>query len=486
MKTYFNSIKVFFLTLILAITSSCSKDFLDEPQNTAGLPESIVFSDREIVQSFVTGIFDRYKSQWDDDLADGVNNSDPDTGGLYAMYFARAIKGNDLIQGPSLFTFDYAHENREPTYRRTSFTWTFNYEIINYANVLINGIENSSLDEDTKKEFIALGKTIRAFHYFQLALEFAPNYNNDRNVAKIPIYTEPATGASEGNPPSPLSDVYYLIVSDLKSAISDLPETRLGKSYINKSVANGLLARVLLVTQDDWDLASAAAKSAYGGNAATAVISSSWGNGFDDLSDQEWIWGLFQDGSNETNFYWLSPHVVMDHLTLSYQATYVNTNFRDKFSDTDVRKLFLDIYNSATPYREFITTKFAFSFGADAPFMRKSEMVLIDAEAQYNLGNEDIARDLLFALQKERDPNAIISSNNGNALLNEILLERRKELYGEIGVEWFDAKRLRRPINRDAVHRVVINVPADSELFYLEIPQSEIDANPNMPSNINN
>ncbi|MDD7885556.1 RagB/SusD family nutrient uptake outer membrane protein [Flavivirga sp. 57AJ16] len=486
MKTYNKlNIKLLFAVLLVHFLSSCSKEFLDEPQNTAGLPEPIVFSDREIVQSFITGIYDRYKGQWDDDLADDVNESDPDTGGLYAMYFARTAKGNDLILAPTFYRFDYAHDNRQPTYRRTSFTWTFNYEIINYANLLINGLANSSLDDVTKKEFTAVGKTIRAFHYFQIALEFAPNYNTDRTSTRIPIYTEPATGASVGNPPSPLTDVYSLILSDLTSAIQDLPEERLGKSYINKAVANGILARVLLVTQDDWSLASSAAKAAYGGTAATAVISSSWGNGFDDLTDQDWLWGHFQNGTNESNYYWMAPHVFMDHLTVSLQNTYINTNFRDTFSDTDVRKLFQDLYNSATPYREFITTKFAFAFESDVPLMRKSEMVLIDAEAQYNLGNEPEARNLLFALQSARDPNATLSVNSGNDLMNEILLERRKELYGEIGVEWFDAKRLRMPINRDAVHRVAVNVPADSELFYLNIPQSEIDANPNMDESLN-
>lgn len=479
-------IRVILFTAVV-VMFSCSKEFLDEPQNTAGLSESVVFSDRSIIQSFVTGIYDRYKGQWDDDLTDGVNNSEVDTGGLYAMYFARTIKGNDLIQAPSVFLFDYAHENRGASFRRVDFTWKFNYEIINYANVLIQGVEtSSSLDEATKKEFIAIGKAHRAFHYFQLALEFAPNYNNDRSVARIPIYTEPATGASEGNPPSPLSDVYNLILSDLKEAIPDLPEERLGKSYINKAVANGILARVLLVTQDDWSLASSSARAAYGGNASSAVVSSNWGNGFDDLSDQDWLWGHFQDGSNESNYYWMSPHVVMDHLTLSYQATYVNTHFRDRFSDTDKRKLFFNYYGSATPYREFITNKFAFSFEADVPLMRKSEMVLIDAEAQYHLSNEDDARTLLFALQSDRDPNAVMSTNTGQDLLDEILIERRKELYGELGVEWFDAKRYRLPIIRDPEHRVPLTVPADSELFYLNILQSEIDANPNMDDSINN
>lgn len=466
---------------------SCSKDFLDEPKNTAGLPESVVFSDRQIVQSFESGIYDRYKSQWDNDLGDGVNDSDVDTGGLYAQYFARTIKGNDLIQAPSWFLFDYAHENREPNFRRTNFTWEFNYEVINYANILIRGVESSpDLDENTKKEFIAVGKVFRAFHYFQLALEFAPNYNNDRSLARIPVYTTPATGASEPKAPSPLSEVYNFILTDLQEAIPDLPEERLGKSYLRKSVANGILARVLLVTQDNWVLASSAARSAYGGNANSAVVSSNWGAGFDDLSDQEWLWGHFQNGTNETNFFWLSPHAMTDHLTLSYQATYINTNFRDKFADTDVRKLFFDIYGSSTPYREFITTKFEFTFASDVPLMRKSEMVLIDAEAQYHLGNEDDARDLLFALQSARDASAALSTNTGQDLLDEILLERRKELYGELGVEWFDAKRYRLPIERDPEHRVVINIPADSELFYLKIPESEIDANPNIDDSINN
>lgn len=492
MKTYNIIYKKFLLVFIATILFSCSKDFLEEPQNTAGLPESIVFSDKEIVQSFITGIYDRYKGQWDDDLTDddlpnnAGNNSSPDTGGLYAMYFARTVKGNDLIQAPSFFLFDYAHDNRAPTYRRTDFTWTFNYEIINYANVLIKGLaESTSLDDVSTKEFTAVAKAIRAFHYFQIALEFAPNYNNDRTVARIPIYTEPATGASEGNAPSPLSDVYDLILSDLKAAIPDLPEERLGKSYINKSVANGILARVLLVTQDDWNLAASSAKAAYGNDAASAVVSSNWANGFDELSDQDWLWGHFQNGTSESNFYWLSPHSMTDHIGDGYDATYINTNFRDMFSDTDVRKLFEDLYNSSTPYREFVTTKFVFTFASDVPLMRKSEMVLIDAEAQYNLGNEPGARNLLFALQKERDPNATLSTNSGSALMDEILLERRKELYGEIGVEWFDAKRLRLPINRDPEHRVVVNVPVDSELFYLSIPQSEIDANPNMDASLN-
>jgi hypothetical protein len=480
MKNKFNlSTKNKFLLLLAALAlfnTSCSKEFLEEPKNTNGVTAEVVFADRLVVESYITGILRRFRGQY----------SSVDTAGLQSLYFARSVKGNDLIQN-SWYNFDYEHGNREANYRRTIFNWDYNYELINDANVLIKGVEESNLDADSKAEFIAVGKTIRAFSYFQLALDFAPNYTTDKTTSRLPIYTEPATGASEGNPTSSTSAVFDLILSDLKDAVADLPETRLGKSYINKTVAQGLLARVLLVTQDDWDLASSMAKAAYGGNAASAVVSTSYGSGFMDLSDPEWIWGLYQD-EVESTYYYNAPANFTDHISASafYKGTYVNKNFVNKFADTDKRKLFANIYNSSTPYREFITYKFTFDLTEDSAIMRKSEMVLIDAEAQYRSGNEGPSRTLLFALQSDRDPAAVISTNSGQALLDEILLERRKELYGEIGVEFFDAKRYRLPIVRDAVHRVVLTVPADSELFWLKIPQKEIDANPNIDESINN
>ncbi|WP_034041507.1 RagB/SusD family nutrient uptake outer membrane protein [Wocania ichthyoenteri] len=457
------------------VTMGCQKEFLEEPKNTDGVTAEVVFADRAVVEAYITGILRRFRGQY----------SSVDTAGLQSLYFARTVKGNDFIQN-SWYNFDYGHENREPNYRRTIFNWEYNYEIVNYANVLIKGVEESDIDDTSKAEFIAVGKTLRAFSYFQLALDFAPNYTTDSGASRLPIYTEPATGSSEGNPTSPTSAVYDLILSDLKDAVADLPDTRLGKSYINKAVAQGLLARVLLVTQDDWGLASSSAKAAYGGDATSAVVSTSYGSGFMDLSDPEWIWGLYQD-EVESTYYYNAPANFTDHLSASafYKGTYVNKNFVETFADTDKRKLFADIYNSSTPYREFITFKFTFDLTEDSAIMRKSEMVLIDAEAQYHMGNEGPARTILFALQSDRDPNAVMSTNSGQALLDEILLERRKELYGEIGVEFFDAKRYRLPINRDALHRIDIDVPADSELFWLKIPQVEIDVNPNIDDSIN-
>ncbi len=70
-----------------------------------------------------------------------------------------------------------------------------------------------------------------------------------------------------------------------------------------------------------------------------------------------------------------------------------------------------------------ICTKFAFTFDADIPVIRTPEMILIEAEAKYHNGDEAGAHDLLYALQLNRDPDAIKSANTGLDLFGEILVK---------------------------------------------------------------
>ena len=60
-----------------------------------------------------------------------------DSAGLNSIYYARTVKGNDLIQRNTWFTYDYENDNREPTYRRVRFTWNYSYHMIGQTNILI-------------------------------------------------------------------------------------------------------------------------------------------------------------------------------------------------------------------------------------------------------------------------------------------------------------------------------------------------------------
>jgi hypothetical protein len=479
MKNIFSKILIAFMALAMLV--GCSQDFLEEPKPTDGVSEEVVFSSREGVEAFISGIMRRFRGQFPN--AAGVSNTD--SAGVNSLFYARAVKGNDIINSTTHFQFDYSNDNREPINRRTIFTWNYCFYMINQANALINGLEASVLAPADKKELMAYGYALRGFFYHQLVMEFAPTYSFDPNFPAPPIYK----GLSlTGNGMSTVKDVYALIVDDLTKAVDGLTEDRLGKSYINKSVANGILAQVYQV-MGNWPGAETAAKAAYGGNPTAVLDAPGYKTGFKDISNKEWMWGSAQT-SDQSNYYYGFPHAGADQSVNAYFATYINKDFVSLFSATDVRNLFKRKSATITDvndWRYWVTTKYSFAFDSDNPIMRTSEMILIDAEAKFRLQREGEAHDLLFVLQKNRDVNAVKSANTGAALLEEILVERRKELYIEAGVEWFDAKRLRRGITRTGNHRIGTpgNIPADGKRFYLKIPQSEIDANDLIDDSVN-
>ena len=77
------------------------------------------------------------------------------------------------------------------------------------------------------------------------------------------------------------------------------------------------------------------------------------------------------------------------------------------------------------------------------PWMRGAEMALTEAEAQYMLGNEGAARAALNEVQSSRIP-GYTSTASGAALLKEIKVCRRIELFGE-GFSFLDLKRWNEP-----------------------------------------
>lgn len=468
-----NNLNLLLLLFMTCSLISCNEEFLNDPQPTDAVTSSVIFGSREGANAFVSGIMRNFRSQFTATDAAGVNS----------IYYARTVKGNDIIQRATWFSFDYENENREPTYRRVGFSWNYPYYMINQANNLIIGAETSELSDIDKKEIIGQGKALRAFFYFQLAMEFQHTYSYDASLPAPPIYTEVAT---EGNPMSTLTEMYALILEDLSYATTNLTSDRLAKSYINQNVAYGILARVYQ-TMGNWTGAEDAAKKAYGGGTPNSILNNNYTTGFNSIADSEWIWGSAQS-LDQSNYYWGAPHAHADHSVLSYVATFFNNDFVALFSPSDIRNTFSEGYAvPETDYRNYISNKFSFNFDSDHPIIRTAEMLLVEAEAKYHNGDITGAHTLLFALQSKRDATATKSTNIGQALLDEILVERRKELYAEIGVEWFDAKRYRKGITRTGNQRLTgaSSLEADDKRFFLKVPQAEIDANDNITDSVN-
>jgi starch-binding outer membrane protein, SusD/RagB family len=160
--------------------------------------------------------------------------------------------------------------------------------------------------------------------------------------------------------------------------------------------------------------------------------------------------------------------------------------------DDDIRKKLIDASSIETG--RLIPKKFSAGgdkeFNADLVMMRPEEMLLIEAEARARMNDETSARALLKQLRDRRFENPVTVNFSGSELLNEILLERRIELWGE-GFRGFDIKRLKTGVDRNnSNHNPLVartmSLPAGSDKLIYQIPQAEIDANPNIGTAVQN
>ncbi|RYZ51511.1 MAG: RagB/SusD family nutrient uptake outer membrane protein [Chitinophagaceae bacterium] len=155
------------------------------------------------------------------------------------------------------------------------------------------------------------------------------------------------------------------------------------------------------------------------------------------------------------------------------------------YSPTDVRRSLI-LASSPTRGNVKVVNKYPNTSQPDkdeVKLIRLSEVYLIAAEAAYHTNNENLARDYVDAIATRRDPDFTGYTESGPALLQAILTERRKELAFE-GHRYWDLARY----NQDVVRvnlggnysGVPLVIPAGYFRRLLPIPQSELDANPNI------
>ncbi|MEJ7679999.1 MAG: RagB/SusD family nutrient uptake outer membrane protein [Segetibacter sp.] len=221
-----------------------------------------------------------------------ISGGATDAWGYNSIFMARNVKGKDVVLPySSWYSFDYQNENREPTYRRTRFTWYFFYDLINQLNVLIDGTQKSATIIDADKNgLIAEAMALRAYFYFELSREFQFPILKDPNAPGMPIYTTPATADVAGNPRGTLKETYDQINSDIAFALQNLGTGRNLKNQVNLNVAYGMAARIYL-EQGMWAEAEAAAAKAIEGFSLDAAR---YPDNYNGLTSDEVIWGFLK------------------------------------------------------------------------------------------------------------------------------------------------------------------------------------------------
>jgi len=471
--------------------ASCSKNFIDGVKPTDGsLSSSIIFNSKIGVDNALTGIYEL------------IRDYIPSTGrqnmyGWKTSQFNFDMRGDDLISDPAnwwLYENNWTDNSygRITTSARTLQIWSLNYKVINNANAVIAGVPNIPEAQSVKDAFIGEAEALRAWAYFNLVRIYQFTYSKDTTAPGVPIYTEPSGSTTQGQPRAHVSAVYAQIVKDLEDAVTKMTSVRVDKYRINKNVAQGILAQVYLemAPADNSLWAKAQSNAAAAAQGFPLMDANGYKDGFNSVSNGEWMWGLQFNASQSYSYAGFFGYIEPTDITGAagrYNDIYVNSTFVNLFSATDIRNLFDAAPNqsSSSPWKKFVTLKFRDNAtqSGDYVMMRSAEMYLIQAEALAQQGQQQQAIDMLYSLQSERDPNATkTTTTSKQALIDMILVERRKELYAEGGVPFFDMKRYQLPLVRTGIQWSMLNIPANDNRWRWQIPQSEMDANKSLTS----
>lgn len=366
--------------------------------------------------------------------------------------------------------------------------WTNSYNFIYQANSIIGGLNKSkSVGEAVKKQLTGEALFIRAFYLFYLT--------NFYGEIPVPTTTDYVSNAIASNIAVP--QVYEQIVADLVAARDLLNEKYVSANSItetterirpNKFTASALLARVYLF-QKNYSLAELE---------ASKVISHSFYSieSIDDVfkrTSKEAIWQLqMPSGAGTGNTYEGSYFRLTGapNANSQFLCAAISPLLYNQFLPTDLRrsKWISSVTAASVTYRFPWKYKTISTTTIDeyTNVFRLAEVYLTSAEAKANLGKIDEAvLDVNRTRTRAGLPllGSIFPAITPAQLLNEIALERRRELFCEWGMRWMDIRRsndLNNITSVTATHKGITWLPY---MLNWPIPENDIINNPKLKQN---
>ena len=478
-------ISIIALALAAFVSFGCAEDYLDTAPS-ASTSSADIFATTDMVKLAVNGLNKVMNAQYGA-YGQGYNGE-----GTVRLYVGDYL-GNDLMKCNSTGFLNSANGNLYVSNNSSlgGYSWYYYYRLIGNANAIIASVDEAEGSESERQLYKAQALCYRAYAYSNLVQIFGRRWSDGSDKPSCVLRLEP--GEPDNKDRATAAEVYAQIYKDLDEAIelfgkSGQANKRKETYMMDLDVAYAIYARTAL-TREDWNNALKYAQLARKSYPLMTVAEEK--AGFCNPT-REWIWYLF--GTDDETLYYYSYFAYMAYNSnASTVRTYpllISRELFDKIPATDIRRGFwLDpagyegAFNTSTMKAMAQTNKNAlyvhgFDYGKQdgrlglystaqvSAYMqfkvaanntpgvgnfclfRSSEMLLIEAEANYQLKNETAARALLVELNATsgRDP-GYTCDKSGTALMDEIKFYRSVELWGE-GFNWFDLKRWGDSINR--------------------------------------
>lgn len=470
-----------------ALLTSCSDDFLNPEQNDsfsdermeklAQFPESALLL-AEGIEAGNYNVLVQFNS---------FGDAQHDDFGQKAYDLGLDLMGNDMTMSVSHFFVNfYNYTARAEANSRNQGLWEFYNRVAANMNELLRSIEGI----DDTSDLIDDVNAVRGRAYALRA---------HANMMLVRVYADGEKGIPFADTNEfhfnrmSTNDVNAFIEKDLLTAYDLLQGyNRNNLNTIDAKVVAGMLSRFYLYTKNYSEVVNYSDLALAGSEVVSFDVIN---DGFSYINNPDWMWGFDIDGSSTTVFASFFSH--MDNTNDGYGGigVYKNIDARlyDKISATDKRQSWFSDGSEdevGNPYGlpKYANTKFidpSFFLG-DYLYMRKTEMFLNKAEAAAELGETDVATQILYDIVSTRDEAYELSTNTGESLIDEVRTQRRIELWGE-GFGFFDMKRWEMDLDRvyeGSNHPTMgaFEYLYPSPKFVFQFPLFEVNANPELGS----
>lgn len=352
--------------------------------------------------------------------------------------------------------------------------WIGIYDLVRRANFVIRaGREYEGESIERAKRAMAEALVLKSFALLEAHRLFGQTYGDGTNLSVV--YVEDPDDILQQKPRESASSLFALLRSDLDEAIMHLDEA-MDVNFVSKAFVHGLLAR-LASYEKNWQEVVIQCDLAL--QSADLNISS--------ITDYPLMWGE-NDQDGESIF-----RLALDSDDAQLGDLYFNDGVGPVFDPvSDITELYtpgdVRINSFFLNDAEFglIISKFlgpASNRGLfETIIMRVSELVLLKAEAHAERGEGTLALDQLDQIRTNRIPGFQSPGETGDALVQAIHQERRKELVYE-GYRFSDLKRWGEKLERQDCRSDECVLEAGDFKFTFAIPRAELFANENMIQN---
>lgn len=456
-----------------------------------------------------------------------LNDAQTALNGLYRIAASHSYYGdNYLYYGDCRGTDVQARINKGPG-RRVSPYYEFNvmaddafnitrvwnqpYIVIHQANSLIEKLDAGNVTDaapDALSQIRAEALAMRGLALFDLTRLFGMpyTYNNGSSLG-VPIQTKTELPTSQPTR-NTVAECYAQVIKDMTEALPGLSSAK-HDAYLNAWSVKALLSRIYLYMNDNENALKYAQEVINNGGIYTLFThdeyTSVWGKDFNSESLFEFYYTLNEPAGGTGGEG--APMVYADNVK-DWNNLVLTKDFLDLLNEDkeDVRHALTRMpekpESDVLPVGSVGHPKYLIKYPGktgdvttgnpqdnDICVIRLSEVYLNAAEAAFKLGGAHLseAQTYLNAIVTRANPAKSVTT--AQVTLDRILKERRKELVGE-GHTFFDYIRNNKPIVRQGGWHLT-ELPADAQVINptdlriaLPIPQSEIDANPNMEQNL--